>query len=68
MDFTEQIGKLLITIGNGVESFVDFLINLPTLFYNLIDLIPEPLYVIINSFIGFLIFVIFLKVVRLIVG
>ena len=42
--------------------------NLPTLIYNILDLIPEPLYAIINAFIGFLIFIIFLKVVRLIVG
>lgn len=68
MDFTEQIGDFLSTIGNGISSFVDFIISLPTLIYNLLDLIPDPLYAVINAFIGFLIFIIFLKVVRLIVG
>lgn len=68
MDFTEQISDFLITIGNGISSFVDFIISLPTLIYNLLDLIPDPLYAVINAFIGFLIFIIFLKVVRLIVG
>lgn len=68
MDFAEQIGDFLVTVGNGVKNFIDFIWNIPTLIYNLLDLIPEPLYVIINAFIGFLIFIIFIKVVRLIVG
>jgi len=68
MDFAEQIGDFLGTVGNGIKSFVDFVISLPTLIYNILDLIPDPLYAIINAFIGFLIFIIFLKVVRLIVG
>ena len=68
MDFIPFIDSFLETIGNGVKNFVAFFVNLPTLFYNLLELIPDPLYAIINAFIGFLIFVIFLKVVRLIVG
>lgn len=68
MDFAEQIGDFIGTIGNGIKSFVDFIINLPTLIYNLLELIPDPLYAILNAFIGYLILIIFLKVVRLIVG
>lgn len=68
MNFAEQIGDFLVTVGNGVTSFIDFIVNLPTLIYNLLELIPEPVFGIINAFIGFLIFIIFIKVVRLIVG
>lgn len=68
MDFADLIVDFTDTLGNGVKSFVDFIINLPTLIYSVLDLIPDPLYAIINAFIGFLIFIIFIKVVRLIVG
>ena len=68
MDFTQQIMDFINTVGSGVKSFVDFIVNLPTLIYNLLDLIPEPLYAIINAFMGFLIFILFIKVVRLLVG
>lgn len=66
--FLNSMGDFISTVGNGVKSFVDFIIRLPELVYDILDLIPNPLYVIINAIIGFLIFVLFIKVVRLIVG
>ena len=68
MNFADLIVDFTNSLGNWVKNFIDFIMNLPTLIYNILDLIPEPLYAIINAFIGFLIFIIFLKVVRLIVG
>lgn len=58
-----NIGDLITLLGKGIVSFVDFIINLPTLFYNLIILIPEPLYSVLISFISLILFVIVLKVV-----
>lgn len=66
--FLNNIGDFVSMVGNGVNNFVDFIIKLPELMYDLIDIIPNPLYSIVISFVGFLIFVIFIKVVRMLVG
>lgn len=50
-------------LGQGMANFIDFILNLPTLFYNLIDVIPLPLQSIILTFIGFVMFIIVMKVV-----
>lgn len=68
MDTTQYVGELFKLIYKGLEFFVDFIMNLPSLIYNFLSLIPDPLMTVLNSFVGFLILIIFLKVVRLIVG
>ena len=58
-----HIGRLFDLIESGITSFVDYLMNLPTLVYSLIDVIPEPLSTIFMSFAGLIILVILIKVV-----
>ncbi|MDO4962607.1 MAG: hypothetical protein Q4E75_00685 [bacterium] len=68
MDFLNSIADLISVLNQGISSFVKFIIDLPSLFYNLIDLIPSPFDIVILSFISFLLIVLIFKVVRLIVG
>lgn len=68
MDFTGQISKLIDFLSSGIKSFIDFIIGIPSLIYNLLDLIPSPFDVILITFMGILITVLIFKVVRLIVG
>lgn len=67
-ELLSYIGDFINYLRNGVIGFVDFIMRLPSLFHDLIEILPQPLYLVVISFIGFLIFVIILKVVRLIVG
>ena len=50
-------------LGQGMSNFIDFVMNLPTLFYNLINIVPLPLQSVILSFIGIVLFIIVMKVV-----
>lgn len=68
MDFLGDIKGLLKILTGGIKSFVDFIIGIPNLIYNLLDLIPSPLNIIVLAFIGIIIIVLIFKVVRLIVG
>lgn len=47
-------------ISKGIGNFIDFLLGLPTFIYNLIEVIPEPLYSVLLSFISTIIFLILL--------
>ena len=60
MDILSKVGDLIKFIFNGIENFVDFLLGLPTFIYNLIEVIPSPLYDILLSFISTIIFIIIL--------
>lgn len=51
-------------IGNGIKNLVDFIINIPSLYNSLIKVIPDPLYTVLFSFIGLLIVIIVIKVVK----
>lgn len=66
-ELLSYIGDFIIYLKNGIVGFVDFILRLPSLFHDLIQILPQPLYLVVTSFIGFFIFVIILKVVRLIV-
>ena len=50
-------------LGQGMSNFIDFVLNLPTLFYNLINIVPLPLQSVILAFIGIVLFIIVMKVV-----
>lgn len=60
MDILSKVTELIKFIFNGIENFVDFLLGLPDFIYNLIEVIPRPLYDILLSFISLVIFIIIL--------
>lgn len=60
----DLIMPLIDFIGNGIKQLIDFIINLPEFFNNVINIIPAPLYTVVYSFIGIIIMVIVLKVVK----
>jgi len=55
VDYTEELFKI---IKNGFLNFVDFIKELPGLFYDLIDVIPRPFYSILYYFLSLFIFLI----------
>lgn len=57
-EILDKAGKLIAFIVNGVANFIDFIIELPSFVYNLIEVIPRPLYDILLSFMGLIIFLI----------
>jgi len=66
MDFLEKCTELIEYIGNALANIVDFLMNLPTLLPNLIELLPFPLQDILGVFLGFFIVVILANFVKMI--
>ena len=66
--FLNDIGGFISMVGSGVKNFVDFIIRIPEIIYDLIDILPHPLYSIVTALVGFLIFILLIKVVRLLVG
>lgn len=58
------LGDLIVMLGKGLSSFVNFITSLPNLFYQLIDIIPSPLHSFILVFISIILFIIVLKVVH----
>lgn len=57
-EILDKAGQLIEFIGNGIKNFIDFIIELPSFIYNLIEVIPRPLYDILLSFISTIIFII----------
>lgn len=55
VDYAEELFKI---IKNGFLNFVDFIKELPGLFYDLIDVIPRPFYSILHYFLSLFIFLI----------
>lgn len=51
-------------LTNGLKQLVDFIIRLPQLFNDLIEFIPEPLNIVVLSFIGLLVIVITYRMVK----
>lgn len=64
VELKDIIYPLIEFLVNGLKQLVDFVISLPQLFNDLIHIIPQPLSTIIFSFIGILIVVIILRVVK----
>ena len=50
-------------IGSGLYNFVDFISNLPSLFYHLIDFVPMPFQNLLIVFLSIIVFIIVMKVV-----
>ena len=66
-DFKELLSPFSTLVGilkNGMGAFIDFIIRLPSFFHELIFVIPEPLNSIVLSFIGLIIFIIVLRLVK----
>lgn len=63
VDFITAIADIISFVANGISNFVDFIISIPNLIYNLLSLLPNPLATVVYAFIGYLITVIFIKVV-----
>lgn len=59
-DILDGAIKLIELIANGIGNFIDFILGLPTFIYNLIEVVPEPLYSVLLSFISIIIFLILL--------
>ncbi|MBQ9072127.1 MAG: hypothetical protein IJY25_03110 [Bacilli bacterium] len=55
---TDYVDELFNIIKNGFSNFVDFIIELPGLFYDLIEVIPRPFYSILYYFLSLFIFLI----------
>lgn len=68
MNFVDNLLEIIEIIGNTLANFVDFIINLPTLFTDLITVLPNPLYGVATVFISFIIIIILAKVVKTFVG
>ena len=60
MEISEKIIDLARFANNGIMNFVDFISGIPSFIYNLIEVIPRPLYDILIAFIPTIIFVIIL--------
>lgn len=58
MDALSAVAKLFELIGDGFKLFVDFITQLPSLFYNLLSCIPNPLNGILNFFLSIFLFLI----------
>lgn len=58
MDILSDIGDLIKLIFNGVTQFVDFIKNIPDLFYNLVKVVPQPFYTYLYDFISIFLFLI----------
>lgn len=55
---TDYIEQLFNIIKNGFANFVDFIIELPGLFYDLLNVIPRPFYSILHYFLSLFLFLI----------
>ena len=58
MDVVEAVGILLESITSGLKNFVDFVIQLPKFFYNILNCIPNPLSGILNFFLTIFLFLV----------
>lgn len=59
-DILDKSLQLIDFIVNGIGNFIDFIIGLPSFIYNLIEVIPRPLYDILLSFLSIIVFLIVL--------
>ena len=57
-EFLDNATGLIKLIGNGIANFFDFIVQLPLFIYNLLEVIPRPLYDILLSFISIIILLI----------
>lgn len=60
MDIVSKATDLISFVFNGVENFIDFILGLPKFIYNLIEVIPRPLYDVVLGFISIIIFLVVL--------
>ena len=63
VDLLSGIVDFIKFLGNGLANFIDFILNLPSIFYRLVDFTPMPIQGIILAFLGFIVFIIIMKVV-----
>ena len=63
MDTLEAVAKLFELIGDGCKTFIDFIIQLPSLFYNLLNCIPNPLHSILLFFLSLFLFLIVINAI-----
>lgn len=68
MDILSKAVDLIQFIFNGIENFIDFILGLPTFIYNIIEVIPRPLYDILMSFISIIIFILMLYAIGKVVS
>lgn len=57
--------KIFSIIINGIGTFVDFIISFPSLIYDLVDFIPEPLFYVLSCFLGLILLIIIFKIVKI---
>lgn len=65
---TDHVEELFEIIKDGLSNLVDLIIELPTLLYSLINLIPMPFYDIVKYFLSFFIILIFIFAINKIIG
>lgn len=54
----DYVDELFNIIKNGFRNFVDFILELPALFYDLVEVIPRPFYGILQYFLSLFLFII----------
>lgn len=57
IDILDGALKLIKFVANGIINFVDFIISLPSFIYELLEVLPSPLYDIVLTFISLIIFI-----------
>lgn len=62
-DILDGVADLFKAIGDGIKPFIDFIISLPNLVYNLLECIPEPLKGILNFFLTIFLFIIVISAI-----